>query len=133
MNVVIAAVPRKGRTITMPKQADAPAIKIPKDATPEKARVTKRRAPVAPTKTRPTRKASGANKPASARRGSKTAKILDLLKRTNGASLKELGKVTGWLPHSLRGFLSGALRKKMKLSIESFRRDDAERAYRISS
>ena len=51
----------------------------------------------------PKRKATGA------RQGSKTAKVLGLLKRSGGASLKELRKATGWQAHSVRGFLSGAL------------------------
>ena len=41
-------------------------------------------------------------KPKLARDGSKTAKILDLLKRPEGATLKELMKATGWLPHGAR-------------------------------
>jgi hypothetical protein len=94
----------------------------------------------APPKPKPTRKTvrpkkagkRGA-KTATARRGSKTAKILDLLKRSSGASLKELTKATGWQPHSVRGFLSGSLKKKMRLRVDSFQRDDQERAYRIPS
>ena len=94
----------------------------------------------APTKAKPARKAvrspkvrkSGA-KSAPARRGSKTAKMLDLLKRSSGASLKELMKATAWQPHSVRGFLSGAVKKKLGLKLDSFRRNDEERAYRISA
>jgi hypothetical protein len=55
-----------------------------------KARVTKRRAPDAPSKGKPARKAPPAKKAAPARRSSKTAKILDLLKRPGGVTLKEL-------------------------------------------
>ena len=73
-------------------------------------------------------------KPAAvARRGSKTAKVLDLLKRPGGASLKELMKTTGWQPHSVRGFLSGTLQKKMGLKLESSRGEGEERAYHLRS
>ena len=71
--------------------------------------------------------------PAPARRGTKTAKILALLRRPTGASLPELRKATGWQPHSVRGFLSGAVKKKMALHIDSVARDDGERAYRVAS
>lgn len=77
--------------------------------------------------------AKGGKRAAAARRGSKTAKVLDLLKRPGGASLGELMKATGWQPHSVRGFLSGTLKKKMGLQLESSRRDDEERAYRLRS
>jgi len=58
-------------------------------------------------------------------------KILRLLKRPTGASLSELRKATGWQPNSLRGFISGALKKKMGLRIRSAKRDTGERFYRI--
>ena len=93
----------------------------------------------APTKPKPAHKGVPSKKAAtgraanSARPGSKTAKILDLLQRPTGASLKELMKATGWQPHSVRGFLSGAVKKKLGLKLDSYRRDDAARAYRISS
>src|SRR5580698_435929 len=96
-----------------------------------KAHVAKRRAPAAPTKAKPARKASGAKKPAPARRGSKTAKILELLKRPGGVTLKELTKATGWQAHSVRGFLSGTMGKKMGTPVESFKKNDGERAYRL--
>ena len=68
-----------------------------------------------------------------ARRGTKTAKILALLERQDGASLAELRKATGWQAHSVRGFLSGALKKRMGLRVASEKRADGERAYRISA
>ena len=95
---------------------------------------------VARRKTKPARKAKPAKQAvkagkqaAAARRGSKTAKVLDLLKRPGGASMKELRKMTGWQPHSVRGFLSGTVRKKMGLQLESAQREDQERSYRIRS
>ena len=86
-------------------------------ATPEKAAGKKARA--TPKKAKPARKATPANKTATARGGSKTAKMVDLLKRPHGATLKELQKATGWQPHSVRGFLSGTLGKKMSIQVES--------------
>jgi hypothetical protein len=76
MNVVTAAEAAKGRSITMPEQADPLANNPPKDPTPAKARVVKRRAHTATRKKKPTRKASEANKRATTRRGSKTARSL---------------------------------------------------------
>ncbi len=67
------------------------------------------------------------------RRGSKKAKIIALLKRPGGAALEQLQKVTGWQAHSVRGFLSGTLKKKMRLRILSSKLPDGHRVYRITS
>ena len=40
-------------------------------------------------------------------------------------------KATGWQAHSVRGFISGALGKKMGLKVDSVRREDGERVYSI--
>jgi hypothetical protein len=77
--------------------------------------------------------AARAKKLPTPQRGSKTAKILALLKRPGGASLPQLQKATGWQAHSVRGFLSGALKKKMGLRVDSTKRDTGERAYRLTS
>jgi Protein of unknown function (DUF3489) len=66
-----------------------------------------------------------------AREGSKTAMVLELLKRQEGAKLKEIMAATEWQAHSVRGFLSGTLRKKMGLQIESGKSADGERRYSI--
>ena len=111
----------------------------------KKPRVAPRRAHVAPAKAKSSRKATIAQKAPKgrtqpevakargARDGSKTAKILDLLKRPVGATLKELMKATGWLPHSVRGFLSGTLGKKMGLTVISTKRNDGERTYSVET
>src|SRR5216684_1894439 len=104
---------------------------VPATAT-RTARVAQRRAHVAPAKAKPARKAPRAKKAVTARRGTKTAKILDLLKRPGGVTLKELVKATGWQPHSVRGFLSGTLGKKRGTPVESFKSGDGERAYRLA-
>jgi hypothetical protein len=75
----------------------------------------------------------GAKKANAARDGSKTARILDLLKRPGGATAKELMKTTGWQPHSIRGFPSGSIGKKMGLNVTSTKGEDGERSYSIKS
>ncbi len=75
--------------------------------------------------------AKSPKKTTGARQGSKTAKVLDLLKRSGGASLKELRKATGWQAHSVRGFLSGTLGKKMGLTVTSTKAEDEERRYSV--
>jgi hypothetical protein len=116
-----------------------------KPKTNQKARVAPRRANVAPARAKSSHKATAPKKVSKrrtkpevakstiARNGSKTAQILDLLKRPSGATSKELMKATGWLPHSVRGFLSGTVRKKMGLTVTSTKGDNGERTYSIDA
>ena len=59
-----------------------------------------------------------AKTPRSAKVG-KGDKIVELLQRTGGATIKELTAATEWQPHSVRGYLSGVLRKKQGLHVVS--------------
>ena len=107
----------------------APQASSKKPKAKKKPRVAPRRAHVGPAKANSPRKAKvpkkapkGRPEPTKSRGsrdGSKTAKMLDLLKRPGGATSKELIKATGWLPHSVRGFLSGTVGKKMGLAVTS--------------
>jgi len=113
-----------------PEQTNNAPIQIVKAGSPaKKAHAAKQRATAATPKPKPARKAARA-KQAPTRRGTKTAKVLDLLKRPGGVTLKKLISATAWQPHSVRGFLS-TLGKK-KIPIESFTSADGERAYRSS-
>ncbi len=67
------------------------------------------------------------------RGGSKTAHVLDLLKRPGGATAKELMEITGWQPHSVRGFLSGTVRTKMGLPVTSSKGEGRERTYSVTA
>jgi hypothetical protein len=49
-----------------------------------------------------------------------------------GARLAEIAKATDWQNHSIRGFISGMLTKKMGLAVESAKNDSGERMYRIA-
>ena len=64
---------------------------------------------------------------------SKGAKILAMISRPKGATLTEIMKATDWQAHSVRGFISGALGKKMGLKVDSVRREDGERVYTLVS
>ncbi len=66
-----------------------------------------------------------------AREGSKKATVLELLRRKDGATLAEIAKATEWQNHSIRGFISGTITKKMGLTVESAKNDAGERRYRI--
>jgi hypothetical protein len=78
------------------------------------------------------RRAKRGDKPAVARDGSKKAEVLGLLQRKDGATLAQIMKATGWQAHSVRGFIGGALGKKMGLTVNSVRREDGERVYSIA-
>ncbi len=62
---------------------------------------------------------------------SKQDQIINLLKRKKGASLADIGKATEWREHSIRGFMSGTLKKRLNLSIESDKDSRGVRKYRI--
>jgi hypothetical protein len=67
-----------------------------------------------------------------AREVTKIAAMVALLKRPGGASIADLMTETGWQSHSVRGALSGALKKRMRLKISS-ERIASERFYRIAN
>ena len=53
------------------------------------------------------------------RSGTKQARVIALLERPEGASIAEIVEMTGWLPHTTRGVISGALKKKLSLPVAS--------------
>ena len=63
-------------------------------------------------------------------KGTKTETILALLRQPSGATLTDLMRATQWRAHSVRGFISGQLGKRMGLRVKSFRRD-GDRVYRL--
>jgi len=89
------------------------------------------RKPLAGTSKTAKKSPKAAHKNRHARRGSKTAKVIALLQRSKGATLAELMKATGWQAHSVRGFLSGTLSKKLGMKIESNKPAGGARLYSI--
>jgi Protein of unknown function (DUF3489) len=94
-----------------------------------KGKATKKATPV---KNAPkARKAAKAQETAGPREGSKTAQVVAMLQRKNGATLEEIMAKMGWQKHTVRGFMAGAM-KKAGYSVESFKSDKGERTYRIN-
>ena len=84
------------------------------------------RDPKAPTNTEPKASAQETSAPP---RKTKIGKVIALLEREKGATLDEMVKATGWLPHTTRAALTGL--KKKGHSIERDKRDDVT-CYRIA-
>lgn len=71
--------------------------------------------------------------PPALRPGTKLALLLDLLRRKEGVTIAEVMKATGWQQHSVRGAISGALKKKLGLAVASDKVEGRGRVYRIAA
>lgn len=83
-----------------------------------------------PTKTFRSRTA----KKLTAKPGSKQNIVLAMLRRANGASVAEIIEATDWQPYSVRGFFSGALKKRLKIDVVSAKDGKTgERRYHVAA
>lgn len=101
--------------------------------------------PIRPTREQPssrisrkvskTAKAPGRSKaaPPPTEQGSKTSTCLELLRQPDGTSLEELMGVTGWQAHSVRGFLSGTVRKRLGLILTAEKDGEGVRRYQVKA
>lgn len=81
---------------------------------------------------RPKNKLSTASAPHKVGRATKHDRVLGLLRAKSGASIAAMSKVTGWQPHSVRGFLAGVVKKKLSLTLTS-EKTKSGRIYRIKA
>lgn len=65
------------------------------------------------------------------RPGTKLAALVMALRRPQGATALQLMLVTGWQPHTVRGSISGMLRKKLGLNVVLAHNESGERVYRV--
>ncbi len=63
---------------------------------------------------------------------SKQARMIAMLKRPEGATIEQIAEAMEWARHTCRGAISGALKKKLGLTITSEKTEGAARVYRIA-
>ena len=94
---------------------EAPALATGADGTPKPA---KKRKP-AKDNARVTEAAPAATR--TPRAGTKQARMIEMLKRPEGATVEQIAAATSWQHHTIRGAISGALKKKLGLTVEATR------------
>jgi hypothetical protein len=62
---------------------------------------------------------------------SKQSRVIAMLQSSSGSTISAMMKATGWQQHSVRGFLAGVVRKRLKLKLGS-KKVDGNRVYRIT-
>jgi len=67
------------------------------------------------------------------RAGTKQALLIEMLKAPDGATIAEIAKAVNWQSHTIRGAMSGALKKRLGLTFTSEKVADRGRVYRIAS
>ena len=65
------------------------------------------------------------------REGTKQAKLIAMLRAKSGATIEEIVAATGWQSHTVRGAMSGALKKKLGLEVTSEKVEDRGRVYKL--
>ncbi|WP_425067758.1 DUF3489 domain-containing protein [Reyranella sp.] len=63
---------------------------------------------------------------------SKQSQLIAMLKRPEGATIDEMVKALTWQSHTIRGAMSGALKKKLGLKVDSEKVDGRGRVYRVA-
>jgi hypothetical protein len=71
--------------------------------------------------------------PVAVRAGTKQAQIIAMLRRPEGATIAEMAEATSWQSHTVRGSLSGALKKKLGLPITSEKIEGRGLCYRLAA
>ena len=77
-------------------------------------------------------KTTKTKEPKAPRKDSKQARLIAMLRRAKGATIGEIAEALSWQPHTVRGAIAGALKKKLGLDVTSEKDDKRGRIYRIA-
>ena len=104
------------------------------DALPDRDRPSRRRKPAKAAQTAtPVEADPQPRKERTVRKDSKQAQLIAMLKRAKGATIAEIVEALEWLPHTVRGVIAGALKKKLGLEVVSEKTERRGRVYRINT
>ena len=104
---------------------------MPKPATKSAKKLSSKSKPARASAVKPSRPASASSEGRKKNDAtSKQARVIALLRLPAGTTIAAMMQETGWQQHSVRGFLAGVVRKKLKLKLES-NKVDGNRVYRI--
>ena len=81
---------------------------------------------------KPSQEVAQVSEPRKADGGSKQSRVIAMLQSPTGVTIAAMMKATGWQQHSVRGFLAGVVRKRLKLKLGS-KKVDGNRVYQIAS
>jgi hypothetical protein len=99
------------------------------------AKLAKKRSPAksksSATSAKSSKRTAGNNNLKNANTGSKQSRVIAMLQSPTGATIAAMMKATGWQLHSVRGFLAGVVRKRLKLNLRS-KKADGNRVYQIT-
>lgn len=84
-----------------------------------KKRTAARSAASSSSRPKPSKTMHKGNRVAAVRSGTKQSAAIEILRSPDGATIAALTKATGWQSHSVRGFLAGVVRKRLKLDLKS--------------
>jgi hypothetical protein len=126
---------KRGRLTLRATPAACKALGIDEAETPEDAETTGGEPAVeaSPPKGRRRKTTDAKSKASGPRDGTKQAKLIEMLKRADGATIDEIVKKLDWQAHTVRGAIAGALKKKLGLDVQSEKVEGRGRVYQIAN
>ena len=126
------AISREGALAINVEPAECPHLADPGAQAADGGRETAPAADIPPKAKKAATGRDTAKRPVKLRAGTKQALVVEMLRRSEGATVDQIMEATGWQRHSVRGAFAGALKKKLGLAIASEKVEDRGRVYRVA-